>query len=175
MFKELLEKTQKLNESYPVYSITFPDMEQDEELVHSDFGGIYQEDTFEAHFEDGFWITYIDAADESFEANTLEDLAKQIQQFLSSDSAMIEVGDYNINKEANDINEEENEEEEEVNELKDVRLTIDGDEIVIGMHDSYLIFEALRYYKKDQLTTDQNSLDNRDVNKLMNIFQKLAW
>lgn len=55
--------------------------------------------------------------------------------------------------------------------VKDVRLSIDGDETVIGMHDSYIIAEALRVYLKKEI----GDSDIRDAKQLYSMFHRLAW
>ncbi len=57
--------------------------------------------------------------------------------------------------------------------IKDVRLSINGEETVISMHDSYLISEALRCYAKKECPNI--SSDENDVAKLKNLFNDLAW
>ena len=56
--------------------------------------------------------------------------------------------------------------------VRNVLLSIDGNERVIGMHESYLISEALRYYIKNEKPSGR---DGKECAVLLKLFQKLAW
>ena len=75
--------------------ISFPDMEVDEEAL-DELGGIEPKDTFTTYFEDGKYSVSHPEADEDFEGISVEDVAKQLKDFLASDQTIKSVGDFEI-------------------------------------------------------------------------------